>query len=879
MNVKSRQLMEVTVGGFPSAPEACDYCFGSFTKTGVPPAGPVAPACVCMSYPDGAEHNMFCATPVSAAAYVKEKGGCLCQARDMESMGQERAVSALGGAVLLAVASAPGPVPLVGSCGQRAFDGAAFENINVKGALSTSCQARLGALGALLLLRHWAPPGAELFRQGAAELRGGAAGGVDAEQLTAKLAAIPTERVSLDDSRKGLQPVVSELRQRASAPEQLAKFDVFTGWADRGGLLGARGRGDAEREHAADALGASRAASDAVANEVTAKLAHQGRRAQARPAVEAGPGAHGHGGPVQLAPRERRLGAFGAKGGFDSPPGRASDARFAGVVPGGVTRFNECLRVSEGLSDFNRKVLQAEAKVPHGGDLAPRCPVELNIGALVCESMSTRRATQATGWAPGTFEVLAVAAPTLDIAALHGAGFFSNGLADLVVHQLIIFRVRKARKAGLLSGRLRVRPVFLKAPRASASGEPAAGSVSKGGRLPAASARRAGRPAMAAAAPEEPAWLACYRARRPASQSRVAWEVPGQSPLAKRPSASRLASVRGRPAGKQEVAAAWLQGLSAEARLRAADDPPTARANLRRAITDSSCPEVRADAAGGWRYTGAVLRAADAALGIAPPRAQPAFRAAGAGPAASGDGAPLQTRKVLAGSGPGSLELWWSDFEAAARADLLAAQGITHRLNVAAEVEKSFRGHEATMVTATVPMVDAFDDADAEDNIRVWVAQLGQVMEVLRGWSREGAVVNVNCQMGKNRSGAALLIWLCQACGWGLVRAVEHLRGITSLACGNPHMMKAVCIFLGSSESVPLNPAGDGGGWICVSPPGTPRAGAVQAFEDVARLAIDRLAAAAEGAAEGAAEDGDDGDEGPCEGLAPLFGELSGAED
>jgi len=88
MSLKAKQLMEVTVGGFPSAPEACDYCFGSFTKTGVPPAGPVAPACVCMSYPDGAEHNMFCATPVSAAQYVKEKGGCLCQARDMESMGQ-----------------------------------------------------------------------------------------------------------------------------------------------------------------------------------------------------------------------------------------------------------------------------------------------------------------------------------------------------------------------------------------------------------------------------------------------------------------------------------------------------------------------------------------------------------------------------------------------------------------------------------------------------------------------------------------------------------------------------------------------------------------------------------------------------------------------
>mmetsp|Transcript_8787 Transcript_8787/g.22632 ORF Transcript_8787/g.22632 Transcript_8787/m.22632 type:complete len:134 (+) Transcript_8787:79-480(+) len=86
MNLVPRQFMEVTLGPFASAPEACDYCFGSFTKAGTPPAGPIAPACVCMAYPDGNEYNMFCATPVSAAGYIASKGGCRCKARDMEHM-------------------------------------------------------------------------------------------------------------------------------------------------------------------------------------------------------------------------------------------------------------------------------------------------------------------------------------------------------------------------------------------------------------------------------------------------------------------------------------------------------------------------------------------------------------------------------------------------------------------------------------------------------------------------------------------------------------------------------------------------------------------------------------------------------------------------
>merc|ERR1719442_219882 len=80
------KFMEVTLGPFNSAAEACDYCAESYTKQGDKPAGPVAPACVCMAYPDGSGHNMFCAAPVSAAGYIKSKGGCKCNPRDMEAM-------------------------------------------------------------------------------------------------------------------------------------------------------------------------------------------------------------------------------------------------------------------------------------------------------------------------------------------------------------------------------------------------------------------------------------------------------------------------------------------------------------------------------------------------------------------------------------------------------------------------------------------------------------------------------------------------------------------------------------------------------------------------------------------------------------------------
>merc|ERR1719229_518773 len=88
MHLAQKQFMEVTLGPFKDAAGACDYCFSSYTKEGQPPAGPVAPMCVCMAYPEGAEYNMFCATPASAAGFVANKGGCRCNAKDMEHMGQ-----------------------------------------------------------------------------------------------------------------------------------------------------------------------------------------------------------------------------------------------------------------------------------------------------------------------------------------------------------------------------------------------------------------------------------------------------------------------------------------------------------------------------------------------------------------------------------------------------------------------------------------------------------------------------------------------------------------------------------------------------------------------------------------------------------------------
>merc|ERR1719433_1373960 len=87
MNASGTSFVDVDLGPFTTAKEACEYCYGSFTKAGTPENGAVAPACVCMAYEKNTEFVMFCATPVSAAGYIASMPkGCRCQARDMEHM-------------------------------------------------------------------------------------------------------------------------------------------------------------------------------------------------------------------------------------------------------------------------------------------------------------------------------------------------------------------------------------------------------------------------------------------------------------------------------------------------------------------------------------------------------------------------------------------------------------------------------------------------------------------------------------------------------------------------------------------------------------------------------------------------------------------------
>ena len=280
------------------------------------------------------------------------------------------------------------------------------------------------------------------------------------------------------------------------------------------------------------------------------------------------------------------------------------------------------------------------------------------------------------------------------------------------------------------------------------------------------------------------------------------------------------------------VVAAWLQALDTAARAGAEADPPVARNLLRQQLVElrnSAHEPARAtaaeDASAGFKYLGAIIRALDAALGVAP-----IVRAA----AASAPGRPTALR-VLAGEGgkPGTLGLYWSNWEAARDANALIAQGITHRLNVAAEAVSSLSKDDGDgLVTAHVRMEDRYHEdhgdsaEDAQEAIAIWASQLQQCLAQLRRWREDGAVVNINCQMGKNRSGAAVAMWLIAEAGWELLPTVTHLREISSLSLGNPHLNVALAeaLQLPPGVTVPLNPATDGGSFVCISPPGSPKA-------------------------------------------------------
>lgn len=278
----------------------------------------------------------------------------------------------------------------------------------------------------------------------------------------------------------------------------------------------------------------------------------------------------------------------------------------------------------------------------------------------------------------------------------------------------------------------------------------------------------------------------------------------------------------------KDVATAWYESHDDEGKKLAKGDAPTSRGKLRRALVDSDCPEVRSDAASGWKYTGSVMRALDEVLGVPPPK--PHSRG---GDLRDGDGGvPFRPKLVCEASGaPGTLCLWWSDYDTAKQAKKLREKhGITHRLNLAIEVVGKFAAEDDEFVkTVHVPMEDCFNPE--EELCEDWPNQFRKILEILRAWRDEGVIANINCQMGKNRSGAAVLLWLCEECGWTLDAAVPHLRSITALACANPHLLAALSKVLKTNEVIPLNPAADGGGWVCISPPGSPRQGAANEFD------------------------------------------------
>ena len=253
----------------------------------------------------------------------------------------------------------------------------------------------------------------------------------------------------------------------------------------------------------------------------------------------------------------------------------------------------------------------------------------------------------------------------------------------------------------------------------------------------------------------------------------------------------------------------------------------------------------------------ATHRALDEALGLALPKRMEL-------------GARDVAREIVPGDGtPGTLGVLWSSFEVAEQGSKLVQRGITHRLNCAAELVDRFTECEQLQMVH-VAMDDYFDALDEEVNLQARDARtkpFPELLQELRRMQAEGAVVNINCKMGKNRSGVAVMLWLCCEKGWAVDAAIEHLRNINAMALGNPVLLQAcvqacvsacvqpcvhgrvhacvharvhACIhahvharvhtcasgveFLGFKGEVPLLCGdGDGGGWISISPPGSPQ--------------------------------------------------------
>eukprot|EP00658_Telonema_sp_P-2_P004256 TRINITY_DN11598_c0_g1_i1.p1 TRINITY_DN11598_c0_g1~~TRINITY_DN11598_c0_g1_i1.p1 ORF type:complete len:234 (-),score=59.87 TRINITY_DN11598_c0_g1_i1:238-939(-) len=213
------------------------------------------------------------------------------------------------------------------------------------------------------------------------------------------------------------------------------------------------------------------------------------------------------------------------------------------------------------------------------------------------------------------------------------------------------------------------------------------------------------------------------------------------------------------------------------------------------------------------------MRATDAALNVAPPTSK--FNATL--PDRDKD-VPIQ---VVPPGSKGGLEVWWSSFKATADGEGLRARGITDRFNLAVELVDRF---EDGVPTAHVPMEDFFSiDDDSQNQVAMdgWVATLPLILPALRALRDKGAVVNINCKMGKNRSGVAVLLWLVVEEGWELDAAIQHLREISYLALGNPCLLRCVAAHLGMEIKTdvlcPDPTREDGLGWISISPPPSPR--------------------------------------------------------
>jgi len=271
----------------------------------------------------------------------------------------------------------------------------------------------------------------------------------------------------------------------------------------------------------------------------------------------------------------------------------------------------------------------------------------------------------------------------------------------------------------------------------------------------------------------------------------------------------------------ETIVSAWLESLGEEGRKEADADKHAARSNLKNAMMASQCKTFEADKKEGYKYMGSILRACDEALGCAGKKTF-AFEK-------KRNGVTDETViEVLPGDGsPGTLGMTWSNFKAATNAELLLSNGITHRLNLAMECEWRFPAIDG-LTTAHVAMEDScsLDDEDVNAAAEAyWFDQLPDILRVLRGFRDEGAMVNINCKMGKNRSGVACLLWLVEEAGWEMSAAVNHLRDINFMALGNPVLLMAVAKYLqiDPSRIEMLPPSSDGcGSFLSISPPASP---------------------------------------------------------